>query len=29
MNDLLLIGGIFAAWIILQLFVLPRFGIRT
>jgi hypothetical protein len=27
--DLLIVLGIFAAWVILQIWVLPRFGVQT
>jgi hypothetical protein len=29
MNDLLIVAGIVAAWVILQVFVLPRLGVPT
>lgn len=29
MSDLLVIAGIFAAWVLLQRFILPSFGVPT
>lgn len=29
MKDLLVLGGIFAAWVLLQAVVLPRLGVST
>lgn len=29
MSDLLIVGGIVAAWLILQFVLLPKLGIRT
>ena len=29
MNDLFLLLGVFVVWIVLQKYILPRFGIQT